>query len=63
MSSKQQSIKFTIKQENISSLSFLDVKICRNNSKFVPSFTENQHLVEFSRTMKVSFPSTKRETT
>ena len=35
MSSKHQNINFTEEQENIGSLSFLDVKICRKNGKFV----------------------------
>ena len=35
MSSKHQNINFTVEQENIGSLSFLDVKICRKNGKFV----------------------------
>ena len=37
MSSKHQNINFTVEQENIGSLSFLDVKICFENSKFVTS--------------------------
>ena len=37
MSSKNQNINFTVEQENIGSLSFLDVKICRKNGKFVTS--------------------------
>ena len=37
MSSKNQDINFTVEQENIGSLSFLDVKICRKNGKFVTS--------------------------
>ena len=37
MSCKHQSISFTVEQENIGSLSFLDVKICRKNGKFVTS--------------------------
>ena len=35
MSSKHQNINFTAEQENVGSLSFLDVKICRKNGKFV----------------------------
>ena len=35
MSSKYQNINFTIEPENIGSHSFLDVKICRKNGKFV----------------------------
>ena len=42
----------------LSSLLFLDIKIC-HNGKFIT--TENQHLVEFSPIMKVSFHCTKRE--
>ena len=37
MSSKHQNINFTIEQESIGSLSFLDVEICRKNVKFVTS--------------------------
>ena len=37
MSSKHQNIKFTVEQVNIVSLSFLDVKICGKNGKFVTS--------------------------
>ena len=37
MSSKHQNINFTVEQENVGSLSFLDVKICRKNGKFVTS--------------------------
>ena len=35
MSSKHQNINFSVEQENIGSVSFLDVKICRKNGKFV----------------------------
>ena len=41
MSSKHQNINFTIKQENVDSLSFLDVKICRKNSRFFTAFACN----------------------
>ena len=34
MSSKHQNINFTIEKENVGSLSFLEVKICRKSSKF-----------------------------
>ena len=37
MSSKHQNINFTIEKKNVGSLSFLDVKICRKNGKFVTS--------------------------
>ena len=37
MSSKYQSINFTVEKENVGSLSFLDVKICCKNGKFVTS--------------------------
>ena len=37
MPSKHQNINFTVEQENIGPLSFLDVKICRKNGKFVTS--------------------------
>ena len=37
MSSKHQNINFTVEQENVGSLSFLDVKICCKNGKFVTS--------------------------
>ena len=37
MSSKHQNINFTVEQENIDSLSFLDIKSCRKNVKSVTS--------------------------
>ena len=37
MSSKHQNITFNLEQENIGSLSFLDVKVCLKNGKFVTS--------------------------
>ena len=37
MSSKYQNMKFTVEQENVSSLLFLDIKVCRKNGKFVTS--------------------------
>ena len=37
MSSKHQNINFTVEKENVGSLSFLDVKICRKNGKSVTS--------------------------
>ena len=37
MSSKHQNINVTIEKENVGSLSFLDVKICRKSEKFFTS--------------------------
>ena len=37
MCSKHQNMNFTVEPENVGSLSFLDVKICRKNCKFVTS--------------------------
>ena len=37
MSYKHQNINFTVEQENVGSLLFLDVKICRKSRKFVTS--------------------------
>ena len=37
MSSKHQNINFNVEQDNIEPLSFLDVKICHKNGKFVTS--------------------------
>ena len=37
MSSKHQNINFTVEQENIGSISFLDGNVCRKNGKFVIS--------------------------
>ena len=37
MPSKHHNINFTIEKENVGSLLFLDVKICRKNGKFVTS--------------------------
>ena len=42
MSPKHQNIKFTIEQENVGSISFLDAKICCKNSKFVTTLTKKQ---------------------
>ena len=61
ISCKHQNINSTIEKENVGSLSFLDIKICHKNGKFVLVFTENQHLVGFSPIIKVSFQRTKRE--
>ena len=41
MSSKYKNIHFTVEHENIGSLSFLDIKICRKNSKFDSSVYQN----------------------
>ena len=61
MSSKHQNINFTVEKKNVGLLSFLDVKICCKNGKFVTSVYKNQHLVGFSIIMKVSFQCTKRK--
>ena len=37
MPSEHQNINFNVEKENVGSLSFLDVKICRKNGKFVTS--------------------------
>ena len=37
MSSKHQNINFAIEKENVGSLSYLDVKNCRKNDKYVIS--------------------------
>ena len=37
MSSKHKNINFTVEKENVGSLSFLEVNICRENGKFVTS--------------------------
>ena len=37
ISSKDQNINLTVEKENVGSLSFLDVKTCRKNGKFVTS--------------------------
>ena len=41
MSSKYKNIHFTVEHENVGSLSFLDIKICRKNSKFDSSVYRN----------------------
>ena len=61
-SSKHQNKKFIVEHENIGSHSFLDIKICRKIDKFVTSVKENQHLMEFSPNLKVSFQRSKRGT-
>ena len=58
MSFKNQNINFTIEQENIGSLSCLDVKICCKKVNLSPVFTENHHLMGFSQIMKLSFELT-----
>ena len=60
MSSKHQNINFTVEKENVGSFSFLDVKICRKNGKFVTSVFRKL-TVGFLTIMKVSFQRTKRE--
>ena len=60
ISFKRHYINFTVEQNNIGSLSFLDVKICRKNGKFVTSVYRKQHLLESLPVMKVSFQRTKR---
>ena len=37
MSSRHQNINFTVEKEHVDSLSFLEVRICRKNDKFVIS--------------------------
>ena len=60
MSSKHQNINFTVEKENVGSLSFLDVKICRKNGKFVTSVYRKPTLGGVP-IMKVSFKRTKRD--
>ena len=45
---------FAVEYETIGSLSFLHVKMYHKNSKFVTSFTKNQHLLEVSPIREVS---------
>ena len=61
MSSKHQNRNFTVEQENIGSILFLSVKICRKMTNLSQVFSENQYLLEFSPAIKVSFQRTKRE--
>ena len=61
MSSKHQNINFIVEKENVGSLSFLDIKICRKNGKFVTSVYRKPTFSGFSPIMKVSFQRTKRE--
>ena len=61
MSSKHQNINFTVEQENIGSLSFLDVKICRKNGKFVASVDRKPTFSGVFTNYENLIPSTKRE--
>ena len=60
MSSKHQNIKLIVEKENNGSLSFLDVKICRKNGKFVTSVYRKPTFGGVP-IMKVSFKRTKRD--
>ena len=61
MSSKHQNINFTVEQENIGSLSFLDVKICRKNVKFVTSVYRKPTFTGVFTNYESSFRRTKRK--
>ena len=61
LSSKLQNINFTIEQENVLSLSFLDVKISHKNGKFVTSIYRKPTFSEFLPIMKVLFQRIKKQ--
>ena len=61
MFSKHQNIKFPVEKQNVGSLSFLDVKICRKNCKFVASVHRKPTFSGVFTNYKVSFQRTKRE--
>ena len=58
---KHQNINFTVEQENVGSLSLLDVKICRKNGKFLTSVYRKPTFSGVLPIMKVSFQRTERE--
>ena len=51
---QHKNIKFTSETENENSISFLDIKITRDNNKFMTSVTANRPLAESLPTLKVS---------
>ena len=61
LSSKHQNINFTVEKENVGSIPFLDVKICRKNGKFVTCVYRKPTFSGFSPIMKVSFQRIKRQ--
>ena len=61
MSSKHQSINFTVGKQNVGSLSFLDVIICRKNCKYVTSVHRKPTFSGVFTNYKVSFQRAKRE--
>ena len=61
MSLKHQNINFTVEKQNVGSLSFSDVKICRKNCKFVTSLHRKPTFSRVFTNYKVSFQRTKRE--
>ena len=60
MSSKHQNINFSVEKENVSSLWFLDVKICGKNGKFISRIYRKLTFSEIF-TNYVSFNPTYRE--
>ena len=63
MSSRHQNINFTVEKEHVGLLSFLEVRICRKNDKFVISVYRKPTFsgVFTNWIMKVSSQHTKRE--
>ena len=57
MSTSNRNISFTSQMEQNGSLSLLDIKVNRENNKFVTQFTESLHLLRFLRILKVLFPN------
>ena len=57
VSSKHQNITFTVEQENAGSLSFLDVRICRKNAKFVTSVYRKPTFSGFFTNYESFFPT------
>ena len=61
VSSKHQTINFTVEKKNVSSLSFLDVKIYRKNGKFVTTVYRKPTFSGFFTNYEIFIQRTKRE--
>ena len=61
MSFKYQNITFSINYNGVGSVSFLCVRICYKNYKFVSRFYKKQHSIEILLIKKISSQLTKKE--
>ena len=57
MSTSNKNISFTSQMEQNGSLPLLDIKVNRENNKFVTQLTESLHLLRFLRLLEVLFPN------